>query len=166
MQVNVNMKSSPGDVNLTIGQLAARFGLATHVLRHWESAGLLAPAARVSGQRRYQSEHIARVAMIVHGKRVGFSLAEVRQMVEAPDPDARRAILEEKRATLDQMQRQIEFSRAMIDHAIACPAHDVAQCPNFQRMIAVLSAGGQVNVAELGATCAHAMPASGKAAGR
>lgn len=156
MHVNVNMKSRPNDANLTIGQLAARFGLATHVLRHWEAVGLLTPATRVSGQRRYQKEHIARVAMIVHGKRVGFSLAEIRQMVEAPDPEARRAILEEKSAALDEMQQQIDFSRAMIEHAIACPAHDVSQCPNFQRMITVLSEGGTVNVAELNASCAHA----------
>lgn len=165
VHVNVNMKSIPGDTNLTIGQLAARFGLATHVLRHWEAVGLLTPATRVSGQRRYQKEHITRVAMIVHGKQVGFSLAELRQMVEAPDPDARRAILEEKSAALDEMQRQIDFSRAMIDHAIGCPAHDVSQCPNFQRMVEVLSEGGTVNVAELNASCGHtprpAEPGSG-----
>jgi DNA-binding transcriptional MerR regulator len=159
------MKSIPGETNLTIGQLAARFGLATHVLRHWEAVGLLTPAARVSGQRRYQKEHIARVAMIVHGKRVGFSLAEIRQMVEAPDPAARRAILEEKSEALEQMQQQIDYSRAMIEHAVSCPAHDVSQCPNFQRMIDVLSEGGTVNVAELGATCAHSVPAAGKPPG-
>lgn len=158
MQVNVNMKSIPGDANLTIGQLAARFGLATHVLRHWEAVGLLTPAARVSGQRRYQKEHIARVAMIVHGKHVGFSLAELRQMIEAPDPDARRAILGEKIEDLDRMQQQIDFSRAMIEHAISCPAHDVAQCSNFQRMIEILSAGGTANAAELNVSCGHAPP--------
>ena len=31
---------------LTIGELATRFGLATHVLRHWEDEGLLSPARR------------------------------------------------------------------------------------------------------------------------
>jgi DNA-binding transcriptional MerR regulator len=38
-----------------IGELAGRFGLATHVLRHWEAAGLLIPAARVGGRRQYTS---------------------------------------------------------------------------------------------------------------
>jgi DNA-binding transcriptional MerR regulator len=125
------------------------------VLRHWEAVGLLTPAARVSGQRRYQQEHIARVAMIVHGKHVGFSLAELRQMIEAPDPDTRRAILGEKIEALERMYEQILFSRAMIDHAISCPAHDFTQCPNFQRMIEILSEGGTVNTAELGASCEH-----------
>ncbi len=39
------MKSSPW----TIGELAARFGLATHVLRHWEDVGLLTPSATPAG---------------------------------------------------------------------------------------------------------------------
>jgi hypothetical protein len=42
----------PEDAELTIGELAARFGLATHVLRHWETKGLLSPARRVAGRRR------------------------------------------------------------------------------------------------------------------
>lgn len=51
-----------------IGELAARFGLATHVLRHWEDEGLLLTAARVGGRRRYDDAQVARVVMILRGK--------------------------------------------------------------------------------------------------
>ncbi|WP_236700641.1 helix-turn-helix domain-containing protein [Allosalinactinospora lopnorensis] len=46
----------------SIGEIAGRFGLATHVLRHWEAAGVLRPARRVNGRRRYDPEHLAQVA--------------------------------------------------------------------------------------------------------
>src|SRR5262249_30579296 len=64
MQVNVHMKSSG---ELTIGELANRFGLATHVLRHWESMGLLVPGRDRGGQRRYGDGDLARVALILMG---------------------------------------------------------------------------------------------------
>ncbi|MEV4460634.1 MerR family DNA-binding transcriptional regulator [Microbispora sp. NPDC049633] len=47
VQPNVGMKSS---ATIGIGEAAARFGLATHVLRHWEYVGLLTPS-RVAGDR-------------------------------------------------------------------------------------------------------------------
>jgi MerR family copper efflux transcriptional regulator len=48
MRVQVDLKST-----VAIGDLAARFGLATHVLRHWEEMGLLRPARTSAGRRRY-----------------------------------------------------------------------------------------------------------------
>jgi len=58
---------------MRIGDLAARFGLATHVLRHWEDVGLLTPAARVAGRRQYDESHVARVVMIQRAKAAGLS---------------------------------------------------------------------------------------------
>ncbi len=65
--LNVRMKSS--DPDLTIGELAHRFGLPTHVLRYWESMGLLAPLRDGGGQRRYSRADLARVAMILMGRK-------------------------------------------------------------------------------------------------
>jgi len=75
------MKSSSRTAaTMTIGELSARFDLAPHVLRHWEAMGLLAPAARVNGRRRYAQEHLTRVAMIVGGKSGGLSLEQLRDL--------------------------------------------------------------------------------------
>ena len=80
-----------------IGELAGRFGLATHVLRHWEDEGLLTPAGRVGGRRRYDESHVARVVMIQRAKAAGLSLEQIRRMFDAPsgsgtqaDPGRRR----------------------------------------------------------------------------
>lgn len=51
---NVDMKSNGRSRYVSIGELAAHFGLATHVLRHWEAMGLLAPRRTPTGQRTYR----------------------------------------------------------------------------------------------------------------
>ena len=65
------MKSSR-DVDLSVGELAARFQMATHVLRHWEDVGLLTPRRDGSGRRRYGRGDVFRVATIVRSKAAGL----------------------------------------------------------------------------------------------
>lgn len=124
---------------LTIGALAARCGVATHVLRHWEDVGLLTPATRVSGQRRYDESHVARVVVIRRGKAAGLSLARLREMLDAPDGPARRAVLAEQHARLDEQIRQAQESQRLLDHALACKSPDFTECPHFQQLIDELS---------------------------
>jgi DNA-binding transcriptional MerR regulator len=56
--LHVDMKSSDAD---TIGAVAENFGLATHVLRHWESVGLLTPERDAAGHRRYREHDLTRI---------------------------------------------------------------------------------------------------------
>lgn len=113
---------------LSIGQLAARFGLATHVLRHWEDEGLLTPAQRVKGRRYYDESHAARITMILRGKDVGLSLAQIAEIVNEPDHDEHKVLLSEhRRHTVAQMHR-LEAAKRMLDHAIGCPHDDVSRC--------------------------------------
>lgn len=143
------MKSSSGTAaTMTIGELSARFDLAPHVLRHWEAMGLLSPAARVNGRRRYSQEHITRVAMIVGGKSGGLSLEQLRVLLAARSPDDRRELLERHHADLQQRIRDIERSKAMIEHALDCDEHDFTQCPNFKRLVEDLAEGGRLHSAD------------------
>jgi DNA-binding transcriptional MerR regulator len=75
------MKSSRGRP-WTIGELAERFDLPTHVLRHWEDMGLLAPARDSAGRRRYVEADLYRVAVILSSKAAGMSLEQVRNLVD------------------------------------------------------------------------------------
>lgn len=75
------MKSS---AELTIGELAERFGLATHVLRYWESRGLIEPARRAGGQRRYGRDALVRVALILMGKEAGLGLRSLGALLSTP----------------------------------------------------------------------------------
>jgi MerR family copper efflux transcriptional regulator len=116
---------------MTIGELADRFGLATHVLRHWEAVGLLTPARRVSGRRRYGRDALARVAFIQQCKELGFGLEQVRAMLDTTDPAARKEVLARHDAELERRIESATAARELIAHGLRCPAPDFIECPNF-----------------------------------
>jgi DNA-binding transcriptional MerR regulator len=124
------MKSSE---EISIGELAAKFGLAPHVLRHWEEMGLLTPPRGGNGRRVYGSPDITRIALIQLGKEGGLTLEQIRQLfVVSADREARRALY---RRHHDELTRRISAAQAsleIIEHAIQCDADDAATCPDLQ----------------------------------
>src|ERR687894_383078 len=127
----MDTNSSTPSEEMTIGELADRFGLATHVLRHWEAAGLLTPARRVNGRRRYDRDALARVALIQLGKELGFGLEQMRAMLDATDPVARKEELARHDAELERRIESATAARELIAHGLRCPAPDFVECPNF-----------------------------------
>ena len=61
LQVDMKANSVPEGPSWSVGELAERVGLATHVLRHWEDVGLLSPVRDGSGYRRYTGSSQSRV---------------------------------------------------------------------------------------------------------
>lgn len=120
-----------------MGEVAHRFGMPTHVLRHWESMGLLAPARDSAGRRRYRRDDVVRVATIRRQKDAGMSLAQVAVLLDAEAP-RRHAVLEEHLAELDRRAEEIRVAREMTEHAYGCEAHDISTCPRFQAHVADL----------------------------
>ena len=120
---------------MSIGELAGRFDLAPHVLRHWEAMGLLAPSSRVNGRRRYDDDHVPRVAMIIRCKASGMSLDQVRDVLHTTSRAQRHDVLRRHRAELERRLREIEASKAMIEHALECQADDFTTCPAFRRTV-------------------------------
>lgn len=125
----------------SIGDTAARFRLPTHVLRHWEDVGLLAPARDGGGRRRYGDADVVRVAVIVRSKAAGMSLDQIRVLLDEDAP-GRHAILESHLGDLDRRMRELESARAMTAHAFECDQHDIATCPNFVATVSDLLEGG------------------------
>jgi len=75
----------------SISDLCAEFGVTARALRFYEDEGLIAPERRGT-VRIYSSRDRARLAWILRGKRVGFSLGEIREMIDLYDiGDGRRA---------------------------------------------------------------------------
>lgn len=124
----------------TIGELAQRFDLATHVLRHWEDMGLLAPERDAAGRRRYAEADLYRVAVIVSSKAAGMSLEQIRNLVDG-SAEGRRAILAGHLAAIDARVAELERSRFLTLHALECRAHDISTCPNFRAQVADLVDG-------------------------
>jgi MerR family redox-sensitive transcriptional activator SoxR len=73
------------DGTLTIGQVAKRAGLNLSAIRYYEEKGLLPEAPRVSGRRRYTEETLARLGVIDVAKRAGFTLDDIRVLLDAGD---------------------------------------------------------------------------------
>jgi DNA-binding transcriptional MerR regulator len=66
---------------LSIGQLAREFGLTTRAIRFYEDCGLLAPQRR-GRQRVYTVRDRTRLKLTLRGKRLGLTLAEVKELVD------------------------------------------------------------------------------------
>ena len=64
----------------TISDVARQVGLQASAIRYYEQIGLLPRAQRVSGQRRYDSTALYRLAIIQHARQLGFTLEEIRQL--------------------------------------------------------------------------------------
>ena len=69
---------------MTIGQVAARAGVATSAVRYYERRGLLAADARQSGQRRYTPATLRRLVFIGMLQDAGLALDERRRSISAP----------------------------------------------------------------------------------
>jgi DNA-binding transcriptional MerR regulator len=88
---------------LTISQMAAKFGVTPRALRFYESKGLLSPARRGRG-RVYTHTDQQHVGLILKGRRLGFTISEIAQMVAAEDG---RASPQSLKMTRQKCQDQI-----------------------------------------------------------
>ncbi|NEE02983.1 helix-turn-helix domain-containing protein [Phytoactinopolyspora halotolerans] len=134
------MRNSDVD-ELSIGELADRFGLATHVLRHWEDVGVLIPARRQAGRRRYFTDQVADVAMILLGRDCGLSLGQLRRLMTVASRDEQRAILLDHVALLQRRVAAAQTALDLVGHALTCDADDVTRCPDFRRKLDGYGAG-------------------------
>jgi DNA-binding transcriptional MerR regulator len=138
--LQVDMKASKPEETWTVGELAARFDLPTHVLRHWETLGLLTPERDASGYRRYGRGDLVRVAVILRNKAAGMSLEQIGVLLDG-EAQGRHEVLEAHLRDLAERARSIERSREMTEHALRCRAHDIVACPRFSQHVADLTEG-------------------------
>jgi DNA-binding transcriptional MerR regulator len=106
----------------TISDLAREFGVTTRTIRFYEDQGLLSPA-REGTNRVFSNRDRVRLKLALRGKRLGFSLAEIRELFELYDVsrDERKQLeeflarLNRRRAHLEQQREDIEVMLNEID---------------------------------------------------
>ncbi|MGI3899766.1 MAG: MerR family transcriptional regulator [Janthinobacterium lividum] len=103
---------------LTVTELAAELSVTPRAIRFYEDKGLIDPA-RLGATRVYTPRERARMLLILRGKRLGFSLAEIKDFLDLYGADPRH--LEQKRALLGGVRKRIaelQEMRLSLDHTL------------------------------------------------
>jgi DNA-binding transcriptional MerR regulator len=117
----------------SITALAEEFGVTLRTIRHYEDVGLIAPERRGT-TRVFHARDRIRLQLILRGKRLGFSLPEIRTIVNMYDEQPGEAgqlqyLLDQidvRRAELAQLRRDIDDTNAELDHVEARCREDLA----------------------------------------
>jgi MerR family transcriptional regulator, redox-sensitive transcriptional activator SoxR len=117
---------------LTIGEVATRVGLRTSALRYYEETGLIEPAVRVGGQRRYDPSVLEILTVIRFCQSLGFTLAEARELLRVPRGKAQkerwRELVDAKVRELDDASKRIRAMRRVLGASRDCDCVDLEQC--------------------------------------
>ncbi|QFU15894.1 redox-sensitive transcriptional activator SoxR [Microvirga thermotolerans] len=120
---------------LTVGEVAARSGVAVSTLHFYEAKGLIRSARNRGNQRRYSRDVLRRVAIIKVAQRTGIPLAEIKEAL-AELPDGRTPTAEDWarlsarwKADLDARIVRLMRLRDQLSDCIGCGCLSTAACP-------------------------------------
>lgn len=120
-------KQSGSTSTWTISELAKEFGITPRTIRFYEDQGIVSPA-REGRNRIYSPRDRTRLKLALRGKRMGFQLSEILDLINMYDatPDSSSAqlqhyvdVLEKHRDTLEQQRRDLEQTLQEIHDQLA-----------------------------------------------
>ena len=137
---------------ILVGNLASRIGVQPEAIRYYERRGLLPqPQRAANGYRVYTQEHLHRVEFIKNAQSLGFSLDEIREVLELRNSEDSTCehvagLLQTKIEKVDEQIRGLKtFRRDLSKSLRACertvPNHDADCCPVIERLDACRKTG-------------------------
>ncbi len=131
------------DFSMKIGELAHRANVGIDTVRYYERQGLLPlPQRMASGYRRYEASDAARLHFVRRAKALGFTLAEIRDLLDLSsrrddDMAGMKAVATEKLADVEV--RLVELTRirdALQTLVTSCPGHgNLQRCPILNALV-------------------------------
>jgi MerR family transcriptional regulator, redox-sensitive transcriptional activator SoxR len=117
----------------SISQVASQFGLRASAVRYYEKIGILPVPARKSGQRRYDSAVLRRLAVIQRARQVGFSLEEIRELfnefhIGKPGSKRWQQLSQRKFRELESSMERIRSMQALLKRMGNCKCDAVDEC--------------------------------------
>lgn len=102
---------------LSFKEMCAQFGVTPRTLRHYEYIGLLSPA-REGRTRYYGPREVARMTLILRGRKFGFQLEEIRQWLLIYENEGTEAQMRQWLELADRQLRDLAARRAQLDDAM------------------------------------------------
>ncbi len=125
-------RQASNEPTFTIGDLAREFGVSLRALRFYENKGLLSPQ-RAGLARLYSAADRQRLVQILKGKKLGFTLTEIRQMIAAEEGQANGHKLQFDREKCLEQIKLLEKQKVEIEEGLS----------ELRRIYASLSGGQQ-----------------------
>lgn len=118
---------------LSISAVAKQIGIRPSAIRYYEQIGILPPAYRVSGQRRYDVTILHRLTVIQRARQTGFTLGEIKELFfgfRAGTPPSVRwqKLRKRKIVELDAMLEHIQSMRALVLQQGECRCAALEEC--------------------------------------
>ena len=120
-------------MEMTIGELAERAGLAASTIRYYEEVKLLPRAARARGRRVFNEATLDRLLVITLAKEAGFALREIRQLFEGFASDTPAGARWQKLATaklaeMEALAARIDAMKQLLREALRCGCVEIEAC--------------------------------------
>ena len=119
--------------NLAISDVARVFGLRTSAIRYYEQIGILPPAMRKNGQRRYNESALFRLAVVERAREAGFTLEEIRELFfgfppGTPPPKRWHQLSQRKIAELRDRMKRLKLMEMLLKRVEDCRCDALDEC--------------------------------------
>jgi len=116
-----------------IGEVARRAGVRASAVRYYEKQGLISPERGNGGRRTFTGEAVERIALIRYAKGLGFSLTDIRKLLngyaeETPAGVRWSELAAAKLVEVEALLKRVEGMRAGLERISGCKCRDLVQC--------------------------------------
>jgi MerR family redox-sensitive transcriptional activator SoxR len=113
---------------LRIGEVAETTGIAVSAVRYYEDIGVISATSRIGGKRRFDADTVGRVNFIRRAQEVGFSLDEIKTILDDEAGDW-RDLVDDKLMELRGRRDRLDTMISMLAEIRECGCGAVASCP-------------------------------------